>query len=142
MVPEIRAYTFGRWIDIAERSSCDAESARRDAVAADLDDNDAFNRALEREFRASIVAAAAFAMDSFYGSVIEHAPEAKAEAGSRDGAIFETLKRAFSLSGAHQKVLREPLRMMFRLRDEAVHPPTEWVSPIRHPAFNLGMDPS
>lgn len=143
MITELRAYSFRSWLEIAEQASDDAESARRDAVAADLGDNVTFNAALEREFRGSMiaVAAAAFAIDSFYASVLEHAPETKVKAKGRDAEIFETLKRAFALSAAQQAALREPLRMVFRLRDEAVHPPASWVAPALHPAFNLGMEP-
>lgn len=143
MVAELRAYSFRHWLQIAEQASDHAEMARRNAVAADLDDSETFTNALEREFQASMiaVAAAAFAIDSFYASVVEHAPEAKVRAGARDARIFETLRAAFALSTAQQSALREPLRMVFRLRDEAVHPPSSWVEPVRHPAFNLGMEP-
>jgi hypothetical protein len=41
------------------------------------------------------IAAAAFAIDSFYRSVPQRAPESKAPAKSRAAAILETLKRAF-----------------------------------------------
>ncbi len=39
------------------------------------------------------VAAAAFAIDAFYASVLEHAPDTKVVASSRDASIFETFKR-------------------------------------------------
>lgn len=62
-------------------------------------------------------------------------------ATSRDASIFETLKRAFSLRPEERTALREQLRLIFRLRDKAVHPPANWAQPILHPAFNLGMEP-
>lgn len=87
------------------------------------------------------IAGGAFAIDAFYASVLEHAPETKVNAESRDASIFETPKHAFSLSAAQQAALREPLRVIFRRRDDAVYPPAAWVAPSLHPAFNLGMDP-
>lgn len=143
MITELRTDTFHHWLQIAAQASDDAEDARIAAVEAERDDDEVFNRALEREFRASMiaVAAAAFAIDAFYGSVLQHAPDTKVEASTRDGAIFETLKRAFSLGATEQAALRERLRVIFRLRDDAVHPPAAWVTPAWHPAFNLGMEP-
>lgn len=140
---EVRTDTFQHWLDIAARAAADAENARLVAVAADLDDNETFTRAVENEFRTSMVAiaAAAFALDAFYASVIEQAPTVKVVAKSRDASIFETLKRAFSLSPQQRTALREQLRLIFRLRDQAVHPPASWARPILHPAFNLGMEP-
>jgi hypothetical protein len=55
---------------------------------------------------------------------------------------FETMKRAFVLRGALQQAAREPLRQIFRRRDEAVHPPTSWAEPVRHPVFNVGIHPA
>ena len=143
MITELRTDIFDHWLGIAERASADAEAARRIALDAGLDDNETFNDALEREFRASMVAvtASAFAIDSFYASVLEHAPATRVMANARDANIFETLKRAFSLSSQQQVALREPLRQVFRLRDQAVHPPATWVVPALHPVFNLGMEP-
>lgn len=143
MITELRADTFHHWLQVAAQASDDAEAARTAAVNLERDDHETFNRGLEREFRTSMVAvaAAAFAIDAFYGSVLQHAPGTKVRARSRDGAIFETLKRAFSLSAAQQAVLREPLRVIFRLRDDAVHPPAAWVEPAWHPVFNVGMEP-
>jgi hypothetical protein len=143
MITEVRTDTFSHWLGIAAEAADAADAARIEAVAADREDNEAFSAALEREFRASLiaVAAAAFAIDAFYGSVIAHAPDAKVAASTRPASIFEALKRAFKLSAKQQAALHEPLRIVFLLRDQAVHPPAEWVQPALHPAFNFGIDP-
>lgn len=140
---ELRADMFPHWLDIAERAAGDADAARVRAVATDLDDNEGFNSAIHDELRASLVAisAAAFAIDAFYGAVLVHAPSTKVSAGARDSSVFETLKRAFALTPEKQKALRGPLRVVYRLRDQAVHPPAKWTSPALHAAFNLGMEP-
>ncbi len=59
----------------------------------------------------------------------------------RDATVFETLKNAFDLSNAQQAALREPLRLVYRLRDQAVHPPADWRKPIAHPVYGFGMEP-
>jgi hypothetical protein len=101
-------------------------------VASPPDDDEKFGQALEQEFRATLVAvaASAFAVDAFFASVVEHAPEARVKAKGRDAEVFETLKRAFDLSAAQQTALREPLRVLYRLRDQAVHPPASWKEPL------------
>lgn len=143
MIPELRADMFPYWLQMAEQSSLDAEGARREVLDAGADENEKFDDALEREFRASMiaVAASAFALDAFYASVVLHAPATKVASRSRDGSIFETLKRAFTMTASQQTNLREFLRILFRLRDEAVHPSAAWASPVRHPVFGLAMEP-
>src|SRR5690242_15228099 len=143
IVPDVRADMFHHWLTIAADASDTAERARREAVGADLADGEAFGRAVEHEFRASMVAiaAAAFGIDAFYASVLHHVPDARVRSSSRDASIFETLKGAFSISGKNQEIIREPLRTLFRLRDGATHPRASWVQPVTHPAFNVGMEP-
>lgn len=143
LVPEVRTDTLHAWLHVSAQAADDAEGGRIIAAGAAEDDSVTFREGLEREFRASLIAiaAAAFAGDAFYGSVIQHAPETRVAARPRNRKIFETLKRAFSLSGNQLSALDEHLRLIFRLRDEAVHPPAEWAEPILHPAFNLGMEP-
>ncbi len=144
MITELRTDIFGHWLRIAEQASDQSETARKLALDAASDDgNEKFGEALQREFEASLIAvtASAFAIDAFFASVLEHAPEARVSAKTRDGTIFETFKRAFSLSHAQLTALRQPLRVLFRMRREAVHPPATWAQPVLHPAFNLGMEP-
>jgi hypothetical protein len=143
IVPELRVDTFDHWLAIARRAGEEAATARERGVAAPLDANTEFAQALEQEFRATMVAvgASAFAVDAFFASVVEHAPEARVEAKGRDAEVFETLKRAFSLTGFRLDGLRRQLRGLYRLRDQAVHPPASWRAPVAHPVFGLGMEP-
>jgi hypothetical protein len=143
MVPELRIDTFDHWLAIARRARDEATTARERGVAAPLDDDQEFGQALEQEYRATmvVVAASAFAVDAFFASVVQHAPDARVHAKGRDAEVFETLKRAFRLSAAQQTALREPLRVLYRLRDEAVHPPASWKEPLAHPIYGLGMEP-
>jgi hypothetical protein len=113
------------------------------ALDAPLDDGETFNATLLREFEAAMTAvmAAAFALDSFYASVVHYAPDARVDAKKRYAKVYETLKCAFALTGRQFESIREPLRLVFVLRGEAVHPPAAWVEPVLHPVFNLGMEP-
>jgi hypothetical protein len=140
-VNEVRTDIFGDWLRIAADAARDAEEARLIALDADAEDNHTFTDAFEREFRASMtaIAAAAFAIDSFYGSVLQRAPETKVPAKSRAAAILETLKRAFSLNKKQQASARKAFRMIFSYRDLSVHPRAAWEQPVLHPVYNLGM---
>jgi len=142
MVTELRTDIFDHWLRIAEQASDQSEAARKFALEMASDAGERFAEALQREFEASLIAitASAFAIDAFFASVVEHAPEARVPAKTRDGTIFETFKRAFLLSHAQLTALRRPLRVRFRLRHQAVHPPATWAEPVLHPAFNLGME--
>lgn len=55
MITELRADTFHHWLKIAEKASSDAEAARRTAIEAHADDDEAFNSGLEAEFQASMM---------------------------------------------------------------------------------------
>jgi hypothetical protein len=143
MTPELRTDIFDDWLRIAERASDDSVAARRDALKASLEDNEGFASAVQREFEAAMIAvsASAFALDAFFASVVEHAPGARVSAGSRHATIYETFKRSFGLSHAQLKAALDPLRMIFRFRREAVHPPATWAAPVLHETWNLGMEP-
>jgi len=49
------------------------------ALEAGADDKEKFSEALQREFEASLIAvtASAFAIDAFFASVVEHAPDTR-----------------------------------------------------------------
>jgi hypothetical protein len=143
MVPELRTDTFDHWLAIARRARSEAIAARERGVAAPVEDNEEFSPALEQEFRSTLVAvgSSAFAVDAFFASVVEHAPSARVSAKARDAEVYETLKRAFRISSSRQRALRDPLRVLYRLRDQAVHPPASWNEPVAHPIYGLGMEP-
>ena len=136
MVPELRTDTWQHWLAIASDGRALAEAGRVDGVAAGADDA-VFGAALEREFRGSLVAiaAAAFALDAFYASTVEHAPEARVNAGSRKAKLLETFKQAYALRGRQQGVARQAIYEVFKLRDQAVHPSASFTEPAPHPVY-------
>ncbi|HWT23121.1 MAG TPA: hypothetical protein VN213_06405, partial [Solirubrobacteraceae bacterium] len=51
--------------------------------------------------------AAVFAIDAFYASVVERAPEVRVKAQNRHSRVFQSLKRAFEIPGRdHQGIHR------------------------------------
>jgi hypothetical protein len=102
-----------------------------------------FRNAVEREFRSSVlgVTCAAFAINAFYASTIEHAPVTKVQSESRKSSILETLKLAYEVRGAQQETARRALYSVFDFRDQAVHPPASSKEPVQHPTYGLGVEP-
>jgi hypothetical protein len=143
VVPHLRTDTFEHWLAIGRHAADEARAARERGVEAPLEDNTEFSQAIEQEFRAGMVAigASAFAADAFYASVVEHAPETRAQARRRAAKVFETLKRGFALRIPQQAAVRKQLGIVYVLRDQAVHPPASWERPVAHPVYGLGMEP-
>jgi hypothetical protein len=139
---EVRTDTWHHWLAVATDAAGAAATAHERAVAAG-DDNDAFGEALEQEFRASMtaVAAAAFALDAFYGSTVAHVPDAKVRCTTRAATILETFKRAYEMKPPAGESARRLLWDLFRFRHQAVHPPAEFVEPVAHPEYGRGMEP-
>lgn len=139
---EVRADTmWEHWLAAATDACEQAEGARAEGVAAGPDLG--FYRAIEREFRASMQAlsSAAFAIDGFYASTVEHAPEARVQSDNRAACILETLKRAYDIRGDQQAAVGKPLSEIFTYRDRAVHPPASFAQPAPHPVYGVSMEP-
>jgi hypothetical protein len=138
---EVRTDTFGHWLHVAQEARDRSKVARASGVDAEADED--FRVAIESEFRASLiaVAAAAFALDAFYASVIHKAPETRVKAKSRAGTLTETFKRAFALTTTQVAAIQQPVRDVFRFRRQAVHPPEEFAQPVAHPTFGVGIEP-
>lgn len=119
---EVRTEAWPHWLAIAEVAVDAARRARDEGIAA-TDEKD-FDQALTQEFRQSIagLTAAAFAIDAFFGATVERAPDTRTGAASRPGQIFETLKRAYVLTGQGADEAHATLKQLFQFRDQAVHP--------------------
>lgn len=138
---EVRADVWHHWLSIAEGHARKAQELRDNnpGLAADP----AFNVAITEELRESMVAigAAAFTIEAFHTSVVQHLSERRIHAQSADGRVHQALVRGFRLTNAQSKTERGNLRQVFRLRDRAVHPSAAFAVPIRHPVFPVSMDP-
>jgi len=145
---EVRLDTWQHWLRIAIMNVYAAHRAH-DRLLTPRDER-AKARALESEFRASMIASAAgaFAVDAFYASVKDRLPpDPEKEAAwaknrtPRPRRIAETLRTGFRLtSTGFSKVLRPNLKKLFELRDWAVHPPARFGEPLVHPDLGIGAD--
>jgi hypothetical protein len=137
---EVRTDAWHHWLKACDEARDDCHRAREGSRGASEDD---FRTQIEQEFRRGMqaVGAAAFALDAFYASVVEHAPEARIVVSSRAKSVTATLLNAFTVTNPQGKYIRVMLRDIFRFRDAAVHPPARFVAPVRHPTFGLNVDP-
>jgi hypothetical protein len=138
---EVRTDIWQHWYDIARTHTGHARDARDRNPG--LDDPAGFGSAVVDEMRLAIVAvtAAAFSLEAFHTSVLQHLPGVHIHADSADGRVHQTLLRAFQLSNKQSKETRNDLRQLFRLRDYGVHPKAAWAVPALHEAFHNAMDP-
>lgn len=138
---EVRTDIWQHWYDIARTHTGLARDAR--ARNPGLDDSAGFGPAVVDEMRLALVAvtAAAFSLEAFHTSVLQHLPGVHIHADSADGRVHQTLLRAFQLSNNRSKEARDIMRQVFRLRDYGVHPKAAWVVPVLHEAFHNAMDP-
>lgn len=138
---EVRTDIWQHWYDIARTNTGYARDARDRNPG--LDDPAGFGPAIVDEMRLAMVAvtAAAFSLEAFHTSVLQHLPGVHIHADSADGRVHQTLQRAFQLSNDRSKETRNILRQLFRLRDYGVHPKAAWVVPTIHEAFHSAMDP-
>jgi hypothetical protein len=136
---ELRAEMWPHWLASAESSSEAARIAMEDTRGTD---DPAFARAVEREFRASLLAltAAAFSLDAFYASVVARAPPARVVAKGRAASVCATFARAFVMTNAQQQTARKALGQIFGFRNLAVHPPADFSEIVTHPVYGLGME--
>ena len=105
--------------------------------------------ALESELRAGMqaCAAAAFAIDAFYGSVQEASPiDAATKKAWRDNGtarhkqISETFRRRFTISEERFRELATATKKIFDLRDGLVHPKAGPHEVVLHPTICVGVE--
>lgn len=138
------------WLAIAEKACTEASDARDALVVAhEGGDTHAESNALSAELRSSMTAitADAVAMDAFYAAVKRRVPlpQGLEKAWRKNGTpraprVFELLKRSFRLNPASFAKLNEMLRNLYRYRNWAVHPQSEYQAPVSHPVLNVGIE--
>ncbi|HWL78112.1 hypothetical protein [Microbacterium sp.] len=133
---------FAAWLDIAERARDAAVAAR--AANPGPDHPEEFTTSLDEELRYAMtsICASAFALEAFSNSVRVHLPETPQLPDGAARRVRHVLHTGFDLPNETAKSLRAPFAMIFRLRNDAVHPPAGFVDPIRHPDFPLSIEPS
>ena len=145
----VRMDTWQHWLSIARDLAEKADAAYEQVlVASKTDDGEALGAALEEEFRCGMlgISAAAFAIDAFYASVKEryraHPDEQlwKTNNLARYKQIIETLRWVWKIKPAPTKTMRDWLKMIFRFRDWAVHPPADFREAILRPDIDRGVE--
>jgi len=129
-----------------------AREAKRAAVRVDKvwpsNDGNRQGAALEREVRyaAGTAVASVAAIDGLYGWLQSHATEKKERRegpplkSPRYAQINELIRTSFKLNQSVSSRVRDHLKIMFGLRDQAVHPSSSVSSPIAHPRLGQAMN--
>lgn len=139
------------WLSIALDHLFDCEAAASELLPKWQagEDGEQIGRLLEKEFSHGMqtISAAAFAIDAFYGSVIDHIaipPDLIAawrrNKTSRANQICEVLRRGFLVGPQSSKQMRDALKQIFSFRDKAVHPNSTLSEAIWHPILEVGME--
>ncbi|WP_353117465.1 hypothetical protein [Nitratidesulfovibrio sp.] len=138
------------WTEISLRHLQEAKAKRVDRdIAWSGTDEEQKAATLEREFEASMQAimAAAIAIDAFYSLVQTNValPSSLVERWRtkrtpRYSQVAEVLRQAFSLRSKGVSTLRQNLKVIYRLRDLAVHPSGKIEAPLLHPELNVGVE--
>jgi hypothetical protein len=136
------------WLDVGMDHTREATLTRIQLREADASDDKAKATLLSEECQSGMVAicAAAFALDAFYGALISRrdlsrlAAVWRAARTPRHARIFETLRQSFSMSNSEAKAIRGAIGELFKFRDWAVHPPSEFKAPIAHPVIRSGVE--
>ena len=145
----VRLDTWDHWLSIAKEMRDIAESAAKDVLAAHAaDDNTALGAALEREFRYGMlsISASAIAIDAFYAGVSERHgrhpqhQEWQVNGLARHKQVAETLRWAWNLKADTTKTIRDRLKLVYKLRGMAVHPPADFREPILRPDIDRHVE--
>ena len=139
---ELRTDLWPYWLEAARAARSMAMKEREGNPGPSGSDGNAFGSALQRELTSGMTAicGCAFAFEGFRNSVVHQVPSAIAPAKSTAGRVHQTLLRAFDLTDEQSAELRRALRVLFRLRNDAVHPSSAFAPPLGHPVFGTGMD--
>lgn len=138
------------WISLALLHLKNAAEARSNRNQAQIENiNIDLGIALDREFEASMqaVMAAAIAIDSFYAILKNHVKlpaelttEWREKRTARHAQVTEVIKRAFALKPQGVRFLRQNLKELYKMRDQAVHPSSKFEAPVLHPELNVGVE--
>lgn len=147
----VRSDVWPHWLQIAGDEQRGARVAR-DANPGP-DGNEQFDRAILNEYRRAMVSicAVAFTFEAFTNSVAEYFPDVRAanrppdtnDKSHRSGAaarFHQVWLRAFRLSNTNSANTKGTLKQVFRLRNEAVHPPAEFAEPANHATYPVALE--
>ena len=144
----LRTDTWPFWL--AEAVSAAVAAAEIDPITQEsLADNDEVTRLLVAELRASMrtFTSCAFAIDAFYASVKARSPAHPQQAvwhkkgTARHKQVAETLRHHLQVrSNEASKLLSNRIQEIFRFRDWAVHPGSQFKQAIHRPDVDAAVD--
>ncbi len=146
---ELLLDTWQFWLRIAMEQEEIARTARDDLIlAVENDDKEAKMLALRGELQAAMtsIVAAAFTFDAFYSGITHRIPAFPEQAAwkknrrPRAVRVAETIRRAFKISRRDPGELVKTMKELFKFRNWAVHPPSEFTKPVFHPVLKVGTD--
>ena len=103
---------------------------------------------LDREFKSSMQAAVAAAtfFEALYAATLDRMPTKPKpyvpgqRASSRYSRVTEQLRMSFGLRKQGTDNLRSVLRVIYSVRDEAIHPSAKFAEPLLHPQLQVGVE--
>jgi hypothetical protein len=149
VVPELALEMWPHWFEIALRQARAARESHVQLLAARDSQSTTTGQHLDEELQNSIqtVTAMAFAVDAFYGSLVEQIelpPSTKAawakDRTPRHARVLEAIRSASVLRNDQVRSLKRGLSSLFMFRDWAVHPPADFRRPLLHPDLQVGVD--
>ena len=129
---ELQLDTCVHWLEIALQHLAAARTARDDLLTTKQEGKE-FGSVLDREFKSSMQAAVAAAtfFEALYAATLDRMPTKPKpylpgqRASSRYSRVTEQLRMSFGLRKQGTANLRSVLRVIYAVRDEAVHPSAE-----------------
>jgi hypothetical protein len=146
----ITADMYPQWLRIAVDRTFDAEAAGKkvdEVWPAGVPAEQVI--AIEAELRDSMSAilACAAAFDGLFGTIADLAPMEAATVATwrknktrRDVRICEAIRRRFQIPAANLAKIRPFMRLLFKLRNEAVHPISKTDDPPPHPRLPVAVE--
>lgn len=146
------AYDFTwSWVEIALAHLKNSRKFNDKMVKfSELRDGKKLIEALERDYSEGMQAlmAAAIAVDAFYANVKDRIEIDKSiiniwkdNRTARYKQVSEVFRLAFDIDEHLSEIIRDSLKILFDLRDEAVHPKGSAIEPVRHPKIPYGVEP-
>jgi hypothetical protein len=151
IIPQLRTDMWPHWlleaVDAVPAARSAADEVSRLAAVPERDEA-ALDLALSAELRATMraITASAFAVDSFYSSVKArspahpHAEAWRAHRTPRHAQVYETIRYSLKLRNPGAREVRERIKKLFQFRDWAVHPGSQFRSPILRADVDSGVD--
>lgn len=149
---ELSYDAFIAWALIAlehRQRAIDAMAVRKEIWADTSADEQAKSSAIFNEFTSSMqaIVATAVCLDSFYDqirpfSAISDATKAawSGKKTARFTQVGEAIRTAYKVSNAQYPAYRDYLKVLYKLRDAAVHPSSSPHAPQLYPDLNIATD--